>query len=135
VSGNFASDLNLEGNVITGWLSGGVPGRNYVIQIEALTESDPPRRFEWPVERLPDRRHPPDSALRTGTGWNPHSKFAHGDAPQTADYADPPVLPGSAGRVGLLHVQKIGRRAATPTSGPNALTCMNATRTVPIHGH
>jgi hypothetical protein len=42
-----ASNLTVQGNVITFWLASGVPGRRYTIKIEAGTDAG--RNFEWPI--------------------------------------------------------------------------------------
>ncbi len=40
-----AVSVGVEGGVITGWMSGGMPGRVYVVRIEATTIAG--RKFEW----------------------------------------------------------------------------------------
>jgi hypothetical protein len=47
-----ASSLAVTGNIISFWLSGGIPGRRYTLKLEAGTEAG--REWAWPIGLLID---------------------------------------------------------------------------------
>jgi hypothetical protein len=67
--------LNVLGNVITAWLSGGVAGRNYLVRIEITTNAA--RTFQWMIGLLMDPELagyplavPPSLGFGPLTTWN-----------------------------------------------------------------